>query len=96
MWAPYAALEFDLISNDAVAALTGGAVVSELSAGASANANNFLIRVATKPANKVLNLTTTTPAANGQGSTSVRSVVTVQRSTRCDVVRDRAADASSA
>ncbi len=79
VWAPYAALEFDLISNDAVAALTGGAVVSELSAGASANANNFLIRVATKPANKVLNLTTTASSADNQGSTSVKSVVTVQR-----------------
>ena len=80
VWAPYAALEFDLISNDAVAALTGGAVVSELSAGASANANNFVIRVATTPANKILNLTTTANSENNQGLTSVRSVVTVQRS----------------
>jgi hypothetical protein len=79
LWAPYAALEFGNISNDAVAALTGGAVVSELSAGASANANNFLIRVATKPADKVLNLTTTADSADNQGSTSVRSVVTLQR-----------------
>ena len=79
VWAPYAALEFDLISNDAVAALTGGAVVSELSAGASANANNFLIRVATTPANKILNLTTTAESPDNQGTTSVRSVVTVQR-----------------
>jgi hypothetical protein len=79
VWAPYAALEFDLISNDAVAALTGGAVVSELTAGASANANNFLIRVNTKPANKVLNLTTTANSPNGRGTTSVRSVITVQR-----------------
>ena len=79
VWAPYAALEFDLISNDAVAALTGGAVVSELVAGASANANNFLIRVATKPADKLLNLTTTATSADGRGSTSVRSVIRVQR-----------------
>jgi len=79
VWAPYAALEFDLISNDAVAALTGGAVVSELTAGASANANNFLIRVATKPADKILHLTTTAASPNGRGSTSVRSVVRVQR-----------------
>ena len=79
VWAPYAGLEFDLISNDAVAALTGGAVVSELVAGASANANNFLIRVATKPANKILHLTTTAASPNGKGSTTVRSVVRVQR-----------------
>jgi hypothetical protein len=79
VWAPYAALEFDLISNDAVAALTGGAVVSELTAGASANANNFLIRVATKPADKILQLTTTATSPGGKGSTSVRSIVRVQR-----------------
>ena len=58
--------------------LTGGAVVSELIAGASANANNFLIRVATKPADKILHLTTTAASPNGKGSTSVRSVVRVQ------------------
>ena len=78
VWAPYAALEFDLISNDAVAALTGGAVVSELSAGASANTNNFLIRVDTKPRTKVLQLTTTATSDGNQGSTSVKAVVTVQ------------------
>jgi hypothetical protein len=78
VWAPYAALEFDLISNDAVAALTGGAVVSEISAGASANTNNFLIRVDTKPSQKVLQLTTTAVSEGNQGSTSVKAVVTVQ------------------
>jgi hypothetical protein len=78
VWAPYAALEFDLISNDAVAALTGGAVVSEISAGASANTNNFLIRVDTKPSTKELELTTTAVSEGGQGSTSVKAVVTVQ------------------
>ena len=78
VWAPYAALEFDLISNDAVAALTGGAVVSELSAGASANTNNFLIRVDTKPSTKVLQLTTTATSDGGQGLTSVKAVVTVR------------------
>jgi hypothetical protein len=78
VWAPYAALEFDLIANEAVAALTGGAVVSELSAGASANTNNFLIRVATKPSTKLLQLTTTAASSIGQGTTSVRAVVTVQ------------------
>ena len=78
VWAPYSALEFDLISNDAVAALTGGAVVSEISAGASANTNNFLIRVDTKPQTKVLQLTTTAASDGNQGSTSVKAVVTVQ------------------
>ncbi len=77
VWAPRAAFEFDLIANDAVAALTGGAVISELSAGASANANNFLIRVATNPATKQLQLTAT---ASNSGTTSVRVVLDVQRS----------------
>lgn len=77
VWAPRAAFMFDMIANDAVAALTGGAVISELSAGASANANNFLIRVATNPATKSLVLTAT---ADNDGTTSVRTVLDVQRS----------------
>lgn len=75
VWAPYAGFEFDLISNDAVAALTGGAVVGELSAGASANANNFVIRVDSQPKTNVLNLTAT---AVRDGSTSVKAVVDVR------------------
>jgi hypothetical protein len=75
VWAPYAAFEFDLVANDAVAALTGGAVVGELSAGASANANNFIIRVDTQPSTSVLHLTTT---ATNSGSTSVKAVVDVR------------------
>ena len=78
VWAPYAALEFDLITNEAVAALTGGAIVSELTAGASANANNFLIRVDTDPKTKMLELTTTATSDGNQGSTSVKAVVRVQ------------------
>jgi len=77
VWAPYASFVFDLISNDAVAALTGGAVVGELSAGASASANNFVISVDTQPTTSVLNLTAT--AANG-GTTSVRAVLDVRTS----------------
>ena len=77
VWAPNAALEFDLIANEAVAALTGGAVVSELSAGAAANASNFTIRVLSSPATKTLRITT---SATNSGTTQVRAVVTVQRS----------------
>jgi hypothetical protein len=75
VWAPYASFVFDLISNDAVAALTGGAVVGELSAGASASANNFVIKVDTQPTTSLLNLTAT--AANG-GVTSVKTVLDVR------------------
>ena len=72
VWAPYAAFEFDLIANDAVAALTGGAVVSELSAGASANANNFVIRVDTQPT--VTQFVVTATATNS-GTTKVRTLL---------------------
>ena len=65
------------LANEAVAALTGGAVVSELSAGAAANASNFTIRVLTSPGTKTLRLTT---SATNSGTTQVRAVVTVQRS----------------
>jgi hypothetical protein len=75
VWAPYASFVFDLISNEAVAALTGGAVVGELSAGASASASNFVIRVDTQPTENVLNLTAT---AVKDGSTSVRTVLDVR------------------
>jgi hypothetical protein len=75
VWAPYAAFVFDLVSNEAVAALTGGAVVGELSAGASASANNFLITVGTQATESVLTLTAT---AVNSGSTSVRAVLDVR------------------
>jgi hypothetical protein len=70
VWAPEGALLFDQISNTAVAALTGGAVLAGLSAGASASANNFLITVDTQPTEAQLLITTT---AVNSGTTSVRS-----------------------
>jgi hypothetical protein len=73
VWAPYTGFEFDLIANDAVGALTGGAVVSELSAGASAQANNFLITVGTQPSSSSLVFTAT---AQNSGTTIVRTVLT--------------------
>ena len=75
VWAPFASFVFDLISNDAVAALTGGAVVGELSAGASASANNFVISVDTQATTNVLNLTAT---ATNSGTTSVKAVLDVR------------------
>jgi hypothetical protein len=75
VWAPYSAFVFDLVSNEAVAALTGGAVVGELSAGASASANNFMITVGTQATESVLSLTAT---AVKNGTTSVRAVLDVR------------------
>ncbi len=73
VWAPYAGFEFDLIANDAIAALTGGAVVAELSAGASAQANNFVIKVDTQPSTANFVITAT---ATNEGTTTVRTVIT--------------------
>jgi hypothetical protein len=73
VWAPHTGFEFDLIANDAVAALTGGAVVSELVAGASAQANNFLITVGTQPSTSSFVFTAT---ARNSGTTTVRTLLT--------------------
>jgi len=70
VWAPYTGLEFSNIANQTVAALTGGAVVSELEAGAAANTDGFLISVETQPA--VLSFVVTSTATN-KGTTAVRT-----------------------
>ena len=72
VWAPHTGFEFDLVANDAVAALTGGAVVSELVAGASAQANNFLITVDTQPSTSKFVFAAT---AGNSGTTTVRTVL---------------------
>lgn len=72
VWAPGAGFEFDLISNDAVAALTGGAVVAELAAGASANANNFVVSVDTQPSTSRLQITAT---ASNSVETEMRTIL---------------------
>ena len=86
IWAPFAAFEFDLISNDAVAALTGGAVIAELSAGASANANNFLITVDTQPTTARLLITT---SAMNKGTTRVRTLLDYRTDTEYAVLSRR-------
>ncbi|MDJ0770136.1 MAG: hypothetical protein QNJ12_15145 [Ilumatobacter sp.] len=86
VWAPQAGLEFDLIANDAVAALTGGAVVAELSAGASAQANNFVIRVDTQPSTANVELTVT---ATKEGTTKVRTLITYRTDTEYAVLSRR-------
>ncbi len=89
VWAPYAAFEFDLIANDAVAALTGGAVVSELVAGASANANNFVIRVDTQPSTTNFLFEAT---ATNTGTTTVRTLLTYRSDRQYAVLSRRVQD----
>jgi hypothetical protein len=72
VWAPYTGLTFEGISNDAVAALTGGAVLAELSAGASANTENFVISVETQPTEARFRITTT---ATNTGTTEVSTLL---------------------
>jgi hypothetical protein len=86
VWAPYAGFGFDLIANDAVAALTGGAVVAELSAGASAQANNFVISVETQPATVDFVFTTT---ATNEGTTRVRTYLTYRTDTEYAITSRR-------
>lgn len=86
VWAPYAGFEFDLIANDAVAALTGGAVVAELVAGASAQANNFVIRVETQPSET--NFVITSTAAN-EGTTAVRTLITYRTDLEYSIISRR-------
>lgn len=75
VWAPYASLRFDNVSNDAVAALTGGAIVSELSIQAPASATNFLIGRGNTPTTFRLRFTATANSPQG-GRTVVKSIVT--------------------
>lgn len=75
LWAPFASIEFDNVSNEAVAALTGGAVVGEVFLQAPASATNFLVGRGGTPADRRLEITSTAVSANG-GETSVRAIVT--------------------
>jgi Tfp pilus assembly protein PilX len=75
VWAPNTGLEFSLISNASAAVLSGGAVLSELSAGASASANNFTIGVGTQPATYGFELTSTATTPGNAGTTIVRTVL---------------------
>lgn len=75
LWAPFASVQFDNVSNQAVAALTGGAVVSEIFLQAPASATNFLIGSGGSPGTNQLELTTTATNDNG-AATRVRAIIT--------------------
>jgi len=72
VWAPNTGLEFDLIANKTRAALTGGAVLAELSAGASANTDNFVISVETQPTTSQFEITT---EATNSGTTQIKASI---------------------
>jgi hypothetical protein len=74
VWAPYGSFEFGNVSNDAVAALTGGAVVSEIFLQAAASATNFLVTNGHTSADRRLEFTATAVSPNG-GTTKVRAIV---------------------
>lgn len=74
LWAPYGSIQLNNVSNDAVAALTGGAVVSELFLQAPASATNFLVSRGGTPADRRLQFTATATSPDG-AKTAVRAVV---------------------
>jgi hypothetical protein len=74
VWAPYGSFEFDNVSNEAVAALTGGAVVSEIFLQAPASATNFVVTNGHTAADRRLEITATAVSPNG-GTTKVQAIV---------------------
>lgn len=89
VWAPYAGFWFSNIANDAVAALTGGAVVAHLDAGASASASNFLIAAASQPSEATMAVTAT---ATNTGTTTIRTVIRYRSDGEYAVVSRRVVD----
>jgi hypothetical protein len=75
LWAPYGSVQLDNVSNEAVAALTGGAVVGELFLQAPASATNLVVGRGSTPADRRLEFTATATSADG-GTTQVRAIVT--------------------
>lgn len=74
LWAPYGSMDFRNVSNDAVAALTGGGVVGEIFLQAPASASNFLIGSGGTAGTRTLQLTASASTPDG-GTTLVRSVI---------------------
>ncbi len=75
VWAPFASVAIDGVSNAAVPVLRGGAVVGELHVGATADATNLLVSNGNTPAVRKLEFTSTAVSPNG-GETQVRAIVT--------------------
>ena len=86
VWAPKTGLEFDLISNASVAALSGGAVLSHISAGAAANTNNFVVTAGTGTGTAALLVTST---AVNSGTTTARTKITYRADRQFEVLSRR-------
>jgi hypothetical protein len=74
LWAPYGSMDFRNVSNDAVAALNGGAVVSEIFLQAPASATNFLVTSGSTAGERRLEFTATASSPSG-GSTQARAII---------------------
>jgi hypothetical protein len=74
LWAPYGSIDLRNVSNDAVATLAGGAVISEIFLQASGSATNLLVTSGSTPSDRRIEITATATSSDG-GSTSVRAVV---------------------
>jgi hypothetical protein len=89
VWAPYTGLTFEGVSNDAIAALTGGAVLAELSAGASANTDNFTISVETQPTESRFRVTS---SATNSGTTTISTLLEYRTDKVYSIVSRRVLD----
>lgn len=74
IWAPANSVELSTVTNDAVAAITGGAVIGELHIGAPASATNVLARAGRDDATRTFEITSTVVSPEG-GRTSARAVI---------------------
>jgi hypothetical protein len=75
VWAPYGSFLLDNVSNDAVAALTGGAVISEIIFQAPASATNLVIGAGGTAGPRQLEITSSATSPDG-GTTRSRTVIT--------------------
>ena len=90
IWAPYAAFEIGNVTNEAVVALRGGAVVAAIDIGASASITGFVIQVPTSPVTQTL-LLTSTATLNGV-TTTIKAVVEYRAPKEVAVVSWRVAN----
>ena len=103
MWAPYATMDFRNVSNDAVAAINGGAVLSEVFLQAPASANNFLVTNGSGVGNRRMEFIATATSPGGGKTQARRSSSTAMPTTPSNpgaccasrrMTRPRPADAS--
>jgi hypothetical protein len=77
VWTPHSRFNFSNVANDVVAALQGGAVVSNLEIGAAAQTDGFAIEIASQPLETQFEVEST---ATNSGTVTVRAVLDYQPS----------------